>query len=65
MYWDETGNPFTDYLHDTAVGGFSKDLQERVWTRLAERLDESPFILFMAAGLDTPEAAKAVYSRLQ
>jgi HEAT repeat protein len=65
MYWDETGNPFTDYLHYTAVGGFSKDLQERVWTRLAERLDESPFILFMAAGLHIPEAAKAVYSRLQ
>ena len=32
--------------------------------RVAGRLDESPYILFMAAGLDIPEAAKAVYSRL-
>jgi hypothetical protein len=65
MFWEETGNPFTSYLYYTLMGGFPAGEHRRVWPRLSWQMDESPFILFMAAGLDLPEAARAVFTRLR
>jgi hypothetical protein len=65
MFWEETGNSFTGYLYYSLIGGFPASEHKRVWPRLSWQIEESPFILFMAAGLDLPEAARAVFSRLR
>jgi hypothetical protein len=65
MFWEETGNPFTGYLYYTFIGGFPAGEHRKVWPRLSWQMDESPFILFMAAGLDLPEAARAVFTRIR
>jgi hypothetical protein len=65
IFWDGTGNAFSNNLLFEMMGGVSKEQEPRAWELVATHLDESPYALLIAARLDRIDAVRAVIERLE
>ena len=65
LFWDGTGNAFSNYHLFERVGGVSKEQEPRAWELVSPQLDENPYALLIAARLDRLDAVKAVIQRVE
>jgi hypothetical protein len=65
LFWDGTGNAFSNHLLFEVVGGVSKEQEPRAWDLVSTQLDESLYALLIAARLELSDAVHAVIERIE